>query len=108
MEIHLVTVVGAGTMGNGIAHTFALYGYPAVLNDFTSTQLNKAREIIHQNLERQHYKGTMHAEFGKEKYAPCILLRRLVVAGQLGRKTDLGFYDYRTDSKNPSVAPQFS
>tara|TARA_A200000113_G_scaffold26040_1_gene21936 strand:+ start:5352 stop:6245 length:894 start_codon:yes stop_codon:yes gene_type:complete len=297
MEIHLVTVVGAGTMGNGIAHTFAQHGYSVVLYDLTSTQLNKAREIIHQNLERQHYKGTineavkaaclgnirfttdkkkafsqadliieavsenlstkkdvfqeinrfikphcilasntsslsitalgaltqdpskvigmhfmnpvpimplieivkgqrtdeivvetlyklsqkinktplvvsdspgfvanriaipmineavetlmqgvsgvteidrimklgmghpmgplqladfigldvclailevLYAEFGKEKYAPCILLRRLVVAGQLGRKTDLGFYDYRTDPKNPSVAPQFS
>lgn len=45
---------------------------------------------------------------GHVKYAPCILLKRSVLAGQLRRKTDLGFYDYQTDPKNPCVAPQFS
>lgn len=45
---------------------------------------------------------------GHVKYALCILLKRLVLAGQLRRKTDLGFYDYQTDPKNPCVAPQFS
>jgi 3-hydroxybutyryl-CoA dehydrogenase len=36
----------------------------------------------------------LHAGFGDPKYRPCPLLRRMVDAGRLGRKSGRGFYDY--------------
>jgi 3-hydroxybutyryl-CoA dehydrogenase len=37
---------------------------------------------------------TLHRDFGDDKYRPAPLLRRMVAAGRLGRKSGLGFYDY--------------
>jgi 3-hydroxybutyryl-CoA dehydrogenase len=44
----------------------------------------------------------LHQGFGKDKYAPCPLLRNLVTAGNLGVKTKRGFYDYSDNSKQPT------
>lgn len=38
----------------------------------------------------------LHRELGEDKYRPCPLLRKMVAAGRLGRKTNHGFYDYRS------------
>ena len=51
--IKSVGVLGAGQMGNGIAHVFAQYGYQVVLFDIAEAQLEKALTTIRQNLERQ-------------------------------------------------------
>ncbi len=53
MEIRSVGVVGAGQMGNGIAHVMALSGYDVILNDVDGAALEKALEIIGRNLDRQ-------------------------------------------------------
>jgi len=44
----------------------------------------------------------LHQGFGKDKYAPCPLLRNMVAAGNLGVKTQRGFYDYTRDPKHPT------
>ncbi|MHB1169440.1 MAG: 3-hydroxyacyl-CoA dehydrogenase family protein [Longimicrobiales bacterium] len=54
-------VVGAGTMGNGIAHVFAQNGYPVTLIDVSREQLTKAQKTIGANLDRQVKKGTIDA-----------------------------------------------
>lgn len=47
-----VAVIGAGTMGNGIAHVFAQYGYPVTMIDISEEALNKGLSTIQKNLER--------------------------------------------------------
>ncbi len=48
-----VAVIGAGTMGNGIAHTFAQFGYKVSLIDLSQTSLDKGIATISKNLDRQ-------------------------------------------------------
>jgi 3-hydroxybutyryl-CoA dehydrogenase len=57
-----VGVVGAGTMGNGIAHVFAQHQHQVVLMDVDDAQLGRARETIAGNLERQVKKEVITAE----------------------------------------------
>ena len=47
-----VAVIGAGTMGNGIAHTFAQFGYTVALIDISQDSLDKAMKTITKNLDR--------------------------------------------------------
>lgn len=56
------TVVGAGTMGNGIAHVFAQSGCEVDLVDVSQTALDKALSTISANLDRQIKKETLRAE----------------------------------------------
>ena len=56
-DIRTVGVVGAGQMGNGIAHVFALAGYDVLLNDISQTSLDKALATIGKNLDRQVSRG---------------------------------------------------
>src|SRR5262249_46005680 len=53
MAIQRVGVVGAGTMGNGIAHAFAGSGYEVVLCDIEQGLLDRALQTITRNLERE-------------------------------------------------------
>jgi 3-hydroxybutyryl-CoA dehydrogenase len=48
-----VSVIGSGTMGNGIAHVFALHGFDVTLIDVSRQQLDKALRTISKNLDRQ-------------------------------------------------------
>jgi 3-hydroxybutyryl-CoA dehydrogenase len=61
-----LAVIGAGTMGNGIAHTFAQYGFSVSLVDVSSERLDKALQTIGNNLDRQIAKGTITEALQKE------------------------------------------
>ena len=52
-----ISVIGAGTMGNGIAHVFAQNGFNVALVDVSQDQLNKAMDTITKNFDRQIAKG---------------------------------------------------
>ena len=54
-----IAVIGSGTMGNGIAHTFAQYGFKVNLIDVNEEALSLAIDKIGKNLERQLNKGTI-------------------------------------------------
>ncbi len=62
MEIKKVTVVGAGTMGSGIAHVLSQNGYYVNLIDISKNVLEKAINVIRQNMDRQIKKGLMTEE----------------------------------------------
>ncbi len=60
--IQRVSVIGAGTMGNGIAHVFAQNGFTVILIDVNAAQLDKAIKTITKNFDRQIAKGTVTKE----------------------------------------------
>lgn len=62
MDIKNISVIGAGTMGNGIAHVFAQYGFKVNLIDIKEELLDKAIKTISGNLDRQVKKGTITEE----------------------------------------------
>jgi 3-hydroxybutyryl-CoA dehydrogenase len=64
-----VSVIGAGTMGNGIAHVFAQSGFKVTLIDVNPTQLERAMVIINKNLDRQLTKATITEEQKKATLA---------------------------------------
>ncbi|AXY78074.1 3-hydroxybutyryl-CoA dehydrogenase [Paraflavitalea soli] len=59
MSLQHIAVIGAGTMGNGIAHVFAQSGFTVNLIDVNGAQLEKAVQTIGKNLDRQISKGTL-------------------------------------------------
>jgi len=62
MSLQHIAVIGAGTMGNGIAHVFAQNGFKVNLIDVNGAQLEKAVQTIGKNLDRQVGKGTLTEE----------------------------------------------
>ncbi len=54
-----IAVVGAGTMGNGIAHVFAQHGWNVTMVDVVERQLDQALETIRRNMDRQIKKGSL-------------------------------------------------
>ncbi len=68
--IKTVAVLGAGTMGNGIAHVFARAGYEVILRDVEQRFLDRGMETISKNLDREVKKGKL-AETDK----PAVLAR---------------------------------
>jgi 3-hydroxybutyryl-CoA dehydrogenase len=74
-EIRKVGVVGAGQMGNGIAHVVALAGYSVAINDLRPEAFEKAQGVIQRNLARQVSRGLvtdadMKAALARISYAP--------------------------------------
>lgn len=67
--IKKVSVIGAGTMGNGIAHVFAQHGFTVNLVDVSSAQLAKAIATITKNLDRQLSKAAITEEIKKSTLA---------------------------------------
>lgn len=61
-----IAVIGAGTMGNGIAHHFALHHFHVSLIDISEQQLQHAQEHISANLDRQIKKGVISSDQKKE------------------------------------------
>jgi 3-hydroxybutyryl-CoA dehydrogenase len=57
-----IAVVGAGQMGNGIAHVFVQHGFPVTMIDVSQEALDKGRSTIAKNVERQVKKGTIPPE----------------------------------------------
>ncbi len=70
-------VIGAGTMGNGIAHVFAQHGWTVALIDTAPAALQRAADTIGSNLERQVKKGTIAVG------APAEILGRITTASGL-------------------------
>ena len=62
MEVQKIGIVGAGQMGNGIAHVCALAGYDILMADMSSEALDKARALIDRNMERQVSREKISAE----------------------------------------------
>jgi 3-hydroxybutyryl-CoA dehydrogenase len=62
MDVKTVGVIGAGTMGNGIAHVLAKSGYSVVLRDVEDRFLERALDTIGKNLEREVSKGKISAQ----------------------------------------------
>jgi len=83
--IKTVGVLGAGQMGNGIAHVFAQYGYGVVLFDIATNQLEKALATIGQNLERQAKKGVIAESLVGET------LRRIRTTVEMSDLADVDF-----------------
>src|SRR6516164_9297555 len=63
--IKKVSVIGAGTMGNGIAHVFAQNNFEVNLIDVNPAQLEKALQTISKNFDRQISKGTITEDVKK-------------------------------------------
>jgi len=70
-------VIGAGTMGNGIAHVFAQHGWNVALIDTAPAALDTAVATIRSNLDRQVKKGTLAPD------APAQVLGRITTSGSL-------------------------
>ncbi len=91
MEVRTIGVVGAGQMGNGIAHVAALAGLGVVLSDVSPQILEKAMATIAKNMDRQVVKGTITAQDKEQAlariqtttdlgaFAPCQLVVEAVV-----------------------------
>jgi 3-hydroxybutyryl-CoA dehydrogenase len=96
MKESRAAVIGAGTMGNGIAHVFAQHGWEVALVDTVPAALEKATATIRSNLERQVKKGTIPGD------APGRVLGRITTGTALdaARKAEIVV---EAASENPAV-----
>jgi 3-hydroxybutyryl-CoA dehydrogenase len=85
MEVKSVGVVGAGQMGSGIAHVFALAGFDVLLTDVKPESLTAAIALIDRNIDRQVTRGKVTAD---DKAAAMARIRTTGKLADLGQ-TDL-------------------
>src|ERR1043166_7585312 len=83
--IRTIGVIGAGQMGNGIAHVCALAGYDVLLNDISPDRLDEAIKTIDHNLTRQVIRGAVSEE---DHTAALKRIKTTLDLGAIG-KTDL-------------------
>ncbi|PRY76221.1 3-hydroxybutyryl-CoA dehydrogenase [Yoonia maritima] len=83
MAIERVGVVGAGQMGNGIAHVFALAGYDVVMTDISADALTAAVALIDRNLERQVSKEAITADTKAQAMGRIKTTQTLTDLGQM-------------------------
>ena len=86
MDIKEVAIIGAGTMGNGIAHVFALNGFKTYIVDINESLLNKALETIENNLMRQVNKDLISID---EKNKTLSNLNKVVGPENINSNVDL-------------------
>ncbi len=86
MEIKKVAVIGGGTMGNGIAHVFALNGFDVSLVEVKQELLDRAISNITKNLDRQLKKGKITEE---QKQSALSNLHLVVGTSNISEDTDL-------------------
>jgi 3-hydroxybutyryl-CoA dehydrogenase len=91
-----IVVIGAGQMGNGIAHVFAQSGFPVTMVDVADEALQKGRDSIAKNLERQVRKGTLPAGATEE------VLGRIALSQDSGVAADASLV-IEAASENPSL-----
>jgi 3-hydroxybutyryl-CoA dehydrogenase len=80
-----IAVVGAGQMGNGIAHVFAVQGFPVCMIDVAADALARGRATIEKNLDRQVKKGALDAAAKTEA------LRRISLEERIDAVADADF-----------------
>jgi 3-hydroxybutyryl-CoA dehydrogenase len=81
-----ITVIGSGTMGNGIAHVFAMKGFQVNMVDISEKALEKGMATITKNLDRMVTKGSITEE---EKLATLANLTTVTDIAQVAPKSDL-------------------
>ncbi len=94
-----VAVIGAGTMGNGIAHVFAQHDWATTLIDVRPEALEKGLATIKGNLERQLKKGTLTAE------QPAAILGRIKTSSALDAAADASLI-VEAATENPELKHQ--
>ena len=82
MDIQSVGIVGAGQMGNGIAHVFAMAGFDVLMTDISQEALDKAVALIAKNLDRQVSRGKVSVEAKDAAMARIKTTLRLADVGQ--------------------------
>lgn len=63
-----ISVIGAGTMGRGIAYTAAVSGFTTILNDISDENLTKAKDYIEKTLETSAKKDLFLKQLVKKRY----------------------------------------
>ena len=81
MDIQSVGIVGAGQMGNGIAHVFAVAGFDVIMTDISADALTRAIALIDKNLERQVQRGKIAPEAKAAALARISTTTRLADVG---------------------------